>query len=108
MLHSAATGALATAEWLGSVAFAIWKWFLYYADITTKHRFRNNKFRLELRERDHLPPHVHLTGGGVDVRIDIATFACTGSCPQDIRDEAVAWVEAHAAGLLKEWKKWHP
>ena len=26
-------------------------------EVTTKQRFRNNKYRLEMRERDHLPMH---------------------------------------------------
>lgn len=29
--------------------------------MTAKQRFRN-RYRLEVRERDHLPPHVHLVG----------------------------------------------
>ena len=43
-------------------------------EVTTKQRFRNNKYRLEVRERDHLPMHVHLVGGGFDVLIDLATL----------------------------------
>jgi hypothetical protein len=33
------------------------------AAMSTKYRFRD-KYRIQLREKDHLPPHVHLTGGG--------------------------------------------
>jgi hypothetical protein len=75
--------------------------------MTTKHRFRN-KYRLELRERDHLPPHVHLVGGSVNMRISLETFECVGACPRDLQAEAVAWVEAHREQLMEEWKKWHP
>ena len=45
--------------------------------MTTKHRFRG-KYRLEIRERDHGPPHCHLVGGAVDVIIDLATLASDG------------------------------
>ena len=31
--------------------------------MTTKHRFRN-KYRLEIRERDHNPAHAHLFRAG--------------------------------------------
>jgi len=75
--------------------------------MTTKQRFRN-KYRLEVRERDHLPPHVHLVGGAVNVRISLETFQCVGYCPHDLLDEAVQWVKAHHAELMEDWKKWHP
>ena len=75
--------------------------------MTTKHRLRG-KYRIELRERDHLPPHVHLVGGDVNVRISLETFACVGSCSRDLCDEAVDWVKANSVSLMKEWKKWHP
>jgi hypothetical protein len=76
--------------------------------VTTKQRFRNNKYRLELRERDHLPPHVHLAGGGVNVQINLETFQCVGECPRDLLDEALEWVKAHHRELMEDWKKWHP
>ncbi len=75
--------------------------------MSTKQRFRN-KYRLELRERDHLPPHVHLVGGEVNVRISLETFACHGACPRDVLDEALAWIRAHRDELMEEWRLWHP
>lgn len=75
--------------------------------MSTKYRFRD-KYRIELRERDHLPPHVHLTGGGLDVQISLETVAVTqGKVPQKILQEALAWISAHQTELLKEWKQWH-
>ncbi|SED69801.1 DUF4160 domain-containing protein [Pseudomonas coleopterorum] len=75
--------------------------------MSTKYRFRD-KYRIELRERDHLPPHVHLTGGGLDVQISLEPVAVTqGKAPQKILQEALAWISAHQAELLKEWKQWH-
>lgn len=75
--------------------------------MSTKHRIRD-KYRIELRERDHLPPHVHLTGGGVDVLISLEVVAVTqGKAPAKVLQEALAWITANQAELLKEWKKWH-
>ena len=75
--------------------------------MSTKYRFRD-KYRIELRERDHLPPHVNLTGGGVDVVICLESVAVTqGRAPAKVVQEALAWVAANQADLLKEWMKWH-
>jgi len=76
--------------------------------MTTKQRFRNNKFKLEVRERDHGPAHVHLVGGGFDVSIDLATLETMGDWPRGLRDEVVAWVAVHRDELMEEWKRWHP
>jgi hypothetical protein len=76
--------------------------------MSTKHRFRD-KYRIQLRERDHLPPHVHLTGGGVDVMISLETVeVMVGHAPALILKEALEWVRAHREQLLEEWKLWHP
>ena len=76
--------------------------------MTTKQRFRNNKYRLEVRERDHGPAHVHLTGGGFDVIIDLTTLVAHGQWPRGLREEVRAWVSAHRNELMEEWRKWHP
>ena len=75
--------------------------------MTTKQRFRH-KYRLEIREDDHLPMHAHLVGGSVDVLIDLQTLACIGTFPRGLRDEVMAWVMANHDDLIKEWRKWHP
>lgn len=74
--------------------------------MTTHKRFRN-KFRLEMRERDHNPAHVHLTGAGFDVMIDLQTLQTVGTWPADLRDEVMAFVAAHQGALLSELEKWH-
>lgn len=74
--------------------------------MTTKHRFRN-KYRLEIRERDHNPAHVHLFGGGIDMVIDLVTLETTGDCPGDLREEVMEFVKENREELLKEWHKWH-
>ena len=75
--------------------------------MTTKRRFRN-KYRLEIRERDHGPANCHLVGGCTDVIIDLATQQTDGKWPRGLRDEVIVWIEANREELLKEWKKWHP
>jgi hypothetical protein len=75
--------------------------------MTTKHRFRG-KYRLELRERDHGPAHVHLVGGSVDVLIDLATLVTDGTWPRGLKAEVMDWVAAHREMLLEEWHRWHP
>ncbi|SEM39765.1 protein of unknown function [Pseudomonas sp. ok272] len=76
--------------------------------MSTKHRFRD-KYRIQLRERDHLPPPVHLVGGGLDVMISLQTIeVMVGYAPALIVQEAQEWIRAHREELLEEWKRWHP
>ncbi|WP_295392975.1 DUF4160 domain-containing protein [uncultured Thiodictyon sp.] len=74
--------------------------------MTSKHRFRG-KYRLELRERDHAPAHVHLVGGSVDVIIDLATLDSDGVWPRGLQADVLAWVTAHRDELMEEWHRWH-
>lgn len=76
--------------------------------MTTKHRFRNGKYRLEVREKDHAPMHVHLAGGEFDVVIELGTMTSSGRWPSGLRREVMAWVAEHRDELIKEWKKWQP
>ena len=74
--------------------------------MTTKQRFRN-KYRLQLREKDHEPMHVHLVGGDVNARFDLATLALVaGSVPADLKNEVLAWLHDNQAALIEEWKTW--
>lgn len=74
--------------------------------MTTVQRFRN-KYRLQLREKDHEPMHVHLVGSEVDARIDLQTLAVVaGSVPPGLLAEVQIWLAANQAALIKEWKKW--
>lgn len=76
--------------------------------MSTKYRFRE-KYRIQLREKDHPPPHVHLTGGGVDVMLSLEPVGVMmGRAPQLIIKEALAWVVAHQAQLLEDWKQCYP
>jgi hypothetical protein len=74
--------------------------------MTSKKRFRN-KYRLQLREKDHEPMHVHLVGGDVNVKIDLASLrVIAGSMPTVLKREVMAWLKAHQADLIEEWKSW--
>jgi len=75
--------------------------------MTTKKRFRN-KYRLEIRERDHGPAHVHLVGGNIDVAIDLVTLGSKGRWPSGLQAEVMAWVTENLEDLMKEWSRWHP
>lgn len=74
--------------------------------MTSKKRFRN-KYRLQLREKDHEPMHVHLVGGDVNVRIDLASLRIVaGRMPMDLKREVMTWLRAHHEELIEEWKSW--
>lgn len=75
--------------------------FPYNAALAAKHRIRR-AYRIELRERDHLPPHVHVTGKGANARISLETLAVSGDAPRDVLGEAVEWVRLHREELMKE------
>lgn len=74
--------------------------------MTSKKRFRN-KYRLQLREKDHEPMHVHLVGGDVNVKIDLTSLRIVaGWMPMDLKREVMTWLKAHQANLIEEWKSW--
>ncbi|MBI6671294.1 DUF4160 domain-containing protein [Pseudomonas syringae] len=76
--------------------------------MSTKYRFRD-KYRIQLREKDHLPPHVHLTGGGLDVLICLELVELMrGTAPAVVLREALEWIRTHRNELMEEWKRWHP
>jgi hypothetical protein len=74
--------------------------------MTTKQRFRN-KYRLQLREKDHHPMHVHLVAGELNVRIDLLTLGIvSGHMPDSLWIEVRDWLNEHRTQLVKEWKAW--
>ncbi len=71
--------------------------------MTTRHRFRN-KYRLQLREKDHEPMHIHLVGGEVNVRFDLVTLQrIEGDLPADLQREVEEWLIEHQTDLIEEW-----
>ncbi|SJM94985.1 DUF4160 domain-containing protein [Crenothrix polyspora] len=74
--------------------------------MTTKKRFRN-KYRLQLRENDHEPMHVHLVGGNINAKIDLETLeVVAGMIPANLKHEVIPWLVENQADLIEEWKKW--
>ena len=74
--------------------------------MTTKHRF-HNKYRLQLREKDHESMHVHLVGGEINVRIDLETMAIVaGTMPESLKTEVLSWIAHNCETLIEEWKSW--
>ena len=75
--------------------------------MTTKHRFRN-KYRLQLREKDHNPVHVHLVGGEVNVAINLEPLCIAkGMLPSDLHNEVMTWLAENRDKLIEEWKESH-
>ena len=73
--------------------------------MTTKQRFRN-KYRLELRENDHAPMHVHFVGGDINAKIDLLTLEIVaGAIPSNLKKEVLAWLQENQTDMIKEWKK---
>ncbi len=72
--------------------------------MTTKQRFRN-KYRLELRENDHEPMHVHFVGGDINAKIDLRTLnIIAGVIPANLRKEVLAWLQENQTSMIEEWK----
>jgi hypothetical protein len=86
--------------------------YRHFGDIvrgtSTKYRFRDT-YRIQLREKDHPPPHVHLTGGGLDVMLCLETVeVMVGKAPPLIIKDAREWGRAHQVQLLEDWKRCYP
>lgn len=74
--------------------------------MTTRYRFRD-KYRLQMREKDHHPAHVHIVGGSVDAAIDLETLQVMHGClPAWLKQEVMAWLADNRDELLKEWRTW--
>ncbi len=71
--------------------------------MTTKQRFRN-KYRLQLRENDHEPMHIHVVGGDVNAKIDLITLkVIAGDIPTSLRKEILTWLIKNQAVMIEEW-----
>ena len=70
-------------------------------------QWNHDKYRLQLREKDHLPMHVHLVGGNVNARIDLVDLkVVAGAIPADLKKEVMAWLIENQNDLIAEWKTW--
>jgi hypothetical protein len=70
-------------------------------------RFAN--CRIEIRTRDHLPPHFHVViSDGRNALVEIETLAMLGPIDPDEITAVLEWARANRDVLMEEWQKWHP
>lgn len=70
---------------------------------------RFSSFKVEIRYRDHLPPHVHvLSCDRREVLVEIETLAVVGNIPRRELAAVLAWIAANRDALMREWRKCHP
>lgn len=66
-------------------------------------------FKLEIRFRDHLPPHVHvLAADRREVLIEIESLSITGDIPPHELGEVLAWMRGNRELLFEAWTRYHP
>ncbi len=65
-----------------------------------------DSFKLEVRSREHNPPHFHILNGDFHALVDIKTLqVIEGTYNRKALAEAVAWAADHTDALLTEWKR---
>lgn len=70
----------------------------------TYHRF--DSFRLEVRSRDHNPPHFHILGAGFHALVGIHDLqVIEGTYTRAALAEAVAWAAKNTEALMIEWRR---
>ena len=74
--------------------------------MTTLKRIR--KYRIELRENDHAPAHIHVVGVDVNVSINLHTLIVSGALPKALKAEVMEYVINHQTELLALWDSIHP
>ena len=68
------------------------------------HQF--DSFRLDVRSRDHNPPHFHVIGADFHALIRIDTFeVIRGEIPSQVYKEVVEWTEERRDDLMTEWRR---
>ncbi|MET0368228.1 MAG: DUF4160 domain-containing protein [Methylobacterium sp.] len=70
----------------------------------TFHRF--DGFRIDIRSRDHNPPHFHLIGPDFHALVGIRTLeVLEGTYTRKALSEAVAWAAGRTDELMVEWRR---
>lgn len=70
----------------------------------TFHRF--DGFRIEIRSRDHSPPHFHMIGPDFHALIDIRSLqVIQGTYTRKALAEVVAWAAGQSDALMREWRR---
>ncbi|WP_082531804.1 DUF4160 domain-containing protein [Methylobacterium sp. Leaf469] len=63
-------------------------------------------FRLEVRSREHNPPHFHILGPDHHALVDIQTLqVIEGTCSRKMLAETVAWAADKTEALMTEWRR---
>ncbi|KNY22885.1 DUF4160 domain-containing protein [Methylobacterium sp. ARG-1] len=70
----------------------------------TFHRF--DGFRIEVRSRDHSPPHFHMIGPDFHALVDIRTLqVIQGTYSRKALAMVVDWASLHIEALMIEWRR---
>lgn len=65
-----------------------------------------DSFKIEVRAREHNPPHFHMIGPGFHALVDIRTLqVIRGTYSRKALAEAVAWAADQTNPLLTEWRR---
>ena len=72
--------------------------------VPTFHRF--DGFRIEVRSRDHSPPHFHMIGPDFHALVDIRTLqVIEGTYSRRALAEVVDWASVRTEALMVEWRR---
>ena len=72
--------------------------------VPTFHRF--DGFKIEVRSRDHNPPHFHMSGPDFHALIDIRRLqVIEGTYTGSALAEARAWAAGETQSLMAEWRR---
>jgi hypothetical protein len=70
---------------------------------------RGSNWYLEVRGREHYPPHFHVIGVDFSVVMEMETLTLReGTLPAAIRADVMAWAAANADRLRSEWIRLNP
>lgn len=70
----------------------------------TYKRFDN--FKIDMRSRDHNPPHFHMIGPDFHALVDIQTLqVIEGTYERKALAEAVTWAADQTEALMTEWRR---
>lgn len=70
----------------------------------TFHRF--DSFRIDVRSRDHNPPHFHMISPDHHALVDIQTLqVIEGTYTRKMLAEAIEWAAGQTEPLMAEWRR---
>ncbi|MHC1729507.1 MAG: DUF4160 domain-containing protein [Syntrophobacteraceae bacterium] len=79
----------------------------YIVPMPTLKRFSN--CRIEIRSRDHMPPHFHVVmSDGRNSLVEIDSLEVFGEVKVFEIAEVIEWASNNKEQLMQEWRKWRP